>query len=568
MSRRRKAARSSPAPAKSSLGLPHGDAVPPRRSRGPVDVEVNRRRGAYTAVGYRAQRIAEREGRSPSRSGAIAHERVDRLKLQFQSREFVRTNGLYKGMLFRARSYIVGRGFQLNCRTKSSRWNRKTEKSFRAWWKNADVKGELSGARLEGLVCDELLTCGDLGAIPLETEDGDKIQVVEAEQIIGRKWLDQGVERDLLGRPIRFWVSPYDPNTGVPDTSRAQAHKPSTFFYVSAPERCSSSRSVPPCQSSFAMMHRISDVCDSEAIAWQMQARVALISNRQGNPVFANAVGSARDENRSSGDEDPSGNQFTELDYALIFHGEPGETVTGMERTAPGSAFTEALTMFLRLLGLPLGLPLELILLDWTNSNYSQSRAVLEQAYQTFCAWQDLLIDRFYDRVFEWWLRRRMADGTIEEREDALEHDWTPPTFPWIDQLNEAQAQGEKMDRGFTTHRAVCKSLNTEREDVVEDLKRETLEALAIVDEIEAETGVRVPWEPFAGKKAPINAAPAGATPPGAKPPEKGVGGRDTKPEKSPRKDSAARRRAARPSSRRPRRARSVTGRRQSAACR
>lgn len=492
MSRRRP----KPPTGSESLALPHGDQAPQRARR--PEIGISGLRGTYTQVGYRSQRIAEREGRSPSRTGAVVHERVDRLKLQYQSREFVRNNGLYRGMLARARNYIVGRGFKLVAKSNSPAWNRLVEKAWSKWWKRPEITGQFSGPRLEGMVMDELLTCGETAIIPT---DRGLLQQIEAEQIIGKDWLKQGIDRDANGAPTQFWVSPYNPNSGAIMHGEATAYKPETFFYISAPERPSSNRAVPPCQAAFAMLHRINDVCDSEAIAWQMQARVALISNRaSGLPVPA-AVGSQ--SSRAAVDGDVTQNWVTELDYALIFHGSPGDTVTGMERTAPGGAFSETLTMFFRLLGLPLGLPLELILLDWTHSNYSQSRAVLEQAFTTFLWWQDLVEDLFYTRVYEWWLLGAVARGEIRGRTDQLEHDWIRPSFPWIDQLAEAQAQGEKVDRGFTTFTNVCKSLNSEREDVLDDLKRETVEAIRAAQDVEEETGVAVPWEPFAGKKAP-----------------------------------------------------------------
>lgn len=497
----------------SSLELPHGDPLPkPPGSAGPPDVGTQGLRGTYTAVGYRAARIAEQEGRSPSRAGSVIHERLDRLKLQYQSREFVRDNGLYRGMLKRARAYIVGRGFKLQVRSKSPEWNRDVEARWNAWWKQPEITGQFSGRRLEAMVMDELLVCGETGVILTDDRkaprtgmpDRDNLQHVEAEQIMGRDWTAQGIERDELRRPLKYWVSPYEPQTGYVLREKAAAYTPDSFLYIASPERPSANRAVPPCEAAFPMLHRINDVCDSEAIAWQMQAKVALISNRESG-LLVPGTGTAvqRTGTSATTQGDITQGWITELPTALIFHGKTGDKLSGMERTAPGGNFTETLTMFFRLLGLPLGLPLELILLDWTHSNYSQSRAVLEQAFTMFLDWQDLLVDLFHDRVFAWWLERSVARAEIRGRSDQLAHDWIRPTFPWIDQLAEAEAQGEKVDRGFATHTAVLKSLNLDRDEHLDDLKLETIEAIEAAQEVEEATGVPVPWEPFAGKKPP-----------------------------------------------------------------
>jgi capsid protein len=198
--------------------------------------------------------------------------------------------------------------------------------------------------------------------------------------------------------------------------------------------------------------------------------------------------------------------RMTELDYALIFHANPGEEVKGIERNIPGRNFSESLLMFLRLLGLPLGLPLEIILLDWTKSNYSQSRAVLEQAFQTFLRWQ-MKLDQFVLTPLVAWKKRLWEQsGLLAERRDFA-FEWIKPTFPWLDQLKESQAYGEKLDRGMVTHSRVCKSLNTEREDVIDGREAEVRDAIDRAKKIKADTGVEVPWQIFAGLKAPTGAA-------------------------------------------------------------
>jgi len=194
--------------------------------------------------------------------------------------------------------------------------------------------------------------------------------------------------------------------------------------------------------------------------------------------------------------------RLTELDYALIFHGQPGDKVEGIERNIPGKNFGESLRMFLRLLGLPLGLPLEFILLDWTQSNYSQSRAVMEQAYQTFMLWQEKLDTFFFSPLLEWKLDHWKESGLI--RTTNIEYEWIKPTFPWIDQVKEADAYGKKVDRSFMTHAQVCKSLNTDRTDVITTRENEIAEALTIAQRLnEKFPGARVPWQIFAGLEAP-----------------------------------------------------------------
>ena len=249
------------------------------------------------------------------------------------------------------------------------------------------------------------------------------------------------------------------------------------------------------------MLHRINDVCDSEAIAWQLLARLAVSITNANAPEEAHTM--SREDPNKSGDEleGDLATRLTELDYALMFHGEPGEEVKGIERNIPGKTFGDSLRMFLRMLGLPLGMPLELILLDWTKSNYSQSRAVLQQAYQMFQFWQAKMKDFFYTPLLLWRLEAWQESKLIGRR-NKVKFDWIMQTFPWIDQLKEAQAYSTQVERGFITHGQVCKSLNTDRAEVMEIREREVREAIAIAQKIEKDTKQKVPWQIFAGLKA------------------------------------------------------------------
>ncbi len=471
-----------------------------RQAHRKMDVYLSK--GTYGALGYRSATVANREGRISTAASGEAHARYHRVPLQNQSREFKRDNPIYKGMIARATGYIVGNGFSLQAKTGDTAQNTIIEKRWRNFWKRPELRNILSGRKCEKMVCDEMLTVGDTGIIKTNKR---RIQLIESEQITGKGgYLDDGIEKNSLGVPTGFNVGGYNQNgSGFIDKRTIKRYSPDNFLFLTDPERPSSIRGVPPCQSSFPMLHRINDVCDSEAIAWQLLARLAVsVTREQGNKL--GRLESKTDPNKKTDDSELT-TRLTELDYALIFHGEPGDEIKGIERNLPGKNFSESLIMFLRLLGLPLGLPLEVILLDWTKSNYSQSRAVLEQAFVTFMGWQYEIADFFLTPVFEWWLAGEIEDGEsgIKDTETAYEHDWIKPTFPWIDQLKEALAWGEKLDRGLTLHQKALKSLGADREDEMNEREKEITDAINRAKKIKTETGVEVPWQHFAGLEAP-----------------------------------------------------------------
>ena len=455
--------------------------------------------GRYTALGFRSASLANREGRSYSLGSGDSHSRYDRPRLIDQSRDFYRNNAIYKGIIDRAVGYIHAGGFQLQVKTDNPAFNKKVESLWRDHNKRPEIRGLLNGMETGDMFIRETLLCGDVGAI--KTNKGI-IQLVEAEQIAGNQTKD-GIEKNMFNVPMRYFVSSYN-DYGQLSSKSARPINPADFIFMTCPDRPSSTRGVPALQSSFPMLHRINDVCDSEAIAMQLLARLAVSVTRDAGEQLAYTE-SKEDPNKSGTDTTGQlGARLMELEYALMFHGKPGDKIEGIDHNIPGKNFGESLRMFLRILGLPLGMPLEIVLLDWTRSNYSQSRAVLEQAYQSFNKWQSKLEDFYYIPHIDWKMAAWRKAGLFGNRKE-IPYSLIKPTFPWIDQLKETQAKGEMVERSMMTHSEACMSRGLDREEVVEIREREIRDAIDKAKKIKTDTGIDVAWQHFAGLSAPKN---------------------------------------------------------------
>lgn len=468
--------------------------------RGGLDMDCQH--GVYTAFGYRTVRTTNTEGWSYSEGSGDYHLEYDRGRLIDQSRDFYRNNAIYKGMIDRAVSYIVGAGFKLQIQG-AKRTADQLEARWRQFQRRPEVRNLFSGADVADIICSELLLCGDATALKVKSAGEKRIQLVEAEQVADRNKAGTGISTTPEGRPKTFRICPWG-RRGQVSVSAGQDWPAEKVLFVTSSRRSSQTRGEPALQAAFPMLHRINDACDSEAIAYQMISRFVLTVSRKDGEQKAYTE-SKVDPNSDGDTSGEMAARLTELGYAIIFQGEPGDEVKGIDRNIPSMNFGETIRMFLRLLGLPMGLPLELILLDWSKANYSQSRAVLEQAYQNFLKIQQKLIASFFDPLARW------ICPELDER-DNLHHAWIAPTFPWIDQLKESQAQASKLDRCLTTHTAALKTQNLDRDEVIELRQREVAEAIAIAHEIKEKTGVDVPWQLFAG----VETQKAEARPPDA----------------------------------------------------
>jgi len=437
------------------------------------------------SLGYgAATEIRRSPGSIPAGGSADFHLNTnDRDTLIRYSRGLDRDSALFQGLHRSAITNILGHGFTLQANTGNKKTDRKIEKLWRDWCRRPEIRGMDRWKGVEHLALSDMMVAGDVGAILL---DSGKIQMIEAERIDhGRtkpraadNRIVNGIELDHYGTPQRFYIKDYDTKSAK-TSGRARAIERDLFAFAAYRRRSSQTRGVPALVAAFSDMNRLSDILSSEAASWQILSRLAVARKQEDAPELAVTKAKA-DDNEDSDTEDLA-DFVHDVGMALIFNGKPGESIEGIAHNIPGPNFPESVRVFLRLLGLPLGLPLELITLDWSQTNYSSARAALEQAFVEFSRWQDRLIDNWHTPIYEWKVRRWIAEGQVADTPTATDHTWITPQFPWLDQLKEAQAWGMKLDRGLTTHGEALKSTNRDRHDWLDVRERELGEAADVV---------------------------------------------------------------------------------------
>jgi len=445
--------------------------------------------GDGVRFGYRAaDEIRRSPNVIPAGGSEDFHLRRDRDVLVRQSRALARDNGLFQGIHRVAIDNILGGGFALQATTANARTNERLEALFAEWSESPEIRGMDFWDQVEQFALSDMMIAGDVGAILL---DDGKIQIIEAERIdhgrtqtkTGGNRMESGIELDRYGRPLRYYVKNYDTRSSQ-TSGRARPIDAESFVFAAHRRRSSQTRGVPALLATFADINRLDDILSSEAASWQILSRLAVSRKQDEGPTLA-AQNTTTQDNYTPSDEDLA-QTVTDVGMALIFNCKPGESIEGIQHNIPGPNFESSVRVYLRLLGLPLGLPLELIILDWSQSNYSSARAALEQAFLNFRRWQLRLQRNWHTPIYRWLVRRWIDEGTIAERPDVMRHAWIAPEFPWLDQLKEAQAWGMKLDRGLALHAEALKSVRRDRDEYLQMRTREIEGAHEIAAEIAA----------------------------------------------------------------------------------
>lgn len=155
-----------------------------------------------------------------------------------------------------------------------------------------------------------------------------------------------------------------------------------------------------------------------------------------------------------------------------------GETVSGFSPNIPNAEFFPHIRLILQLLGVNLGLPLVLALMDASETNFSGWRGAVEQARKGFRRNQRVLKVRWHRPYWRFkllfWADQDPALATWREKLGPryLQHKWNCPAWPYIEPTKDATADVIRDAHMLTSPRRRCQERGFEWNEIV----RETIE--------------------------------------------------------------------------------------------
>ena len=157
----------------------------------------------------------------------------------------------------------------------------------------------------------------------------------------------------------------------------------------------------------------------------------------------------------------------------------PGDKVAPFTPSRPNAAYGTFVENILRHIGTGLNLPFELLMKDFSKTNYSSARAALMEAWRFFMGRRQWLATYWARPVYELWLEEAINKDLIEAPgfygNKALwtRCKWIGPGRGWIDPVKEAQASKIRMEIGLSTLEDECAIQGLDWEEVLEQRARE-----------------------------------------------------------------------------------------------
>ena len=466
--------------------------------------KLTTKKQSYDQLGHKVADVAREQNINTARETGDAASRYDRQSLVGVARQAYDENLVYATIIDRMTANLVGAdGFGLQARTGDPELNAKIENEiFPKFTQNPEYRELWSWANVQKGVCKDMLGVGDIGFIKLVN---GQLQAIESEWIANpvgdimrrvspRRKIEQGIEQTLGGKVTAFWHNPPSPE-GYPGVKGTRIDK-KDFIYVNGDiQRFSRTRPLPPFIQMMSSIWRLDDILDSEAVCWQLLAKIAFIVNKDNSDEDA----FEDSEERSDAEAYDLADRFQDIGTGLVMHGNQGDNVTGVNRNLPGKEFPQSVRAFMQMFSMRCGLPLEILMLDWSKTNFSSGKAALTQAAVNIHSWQKNEVEQFCQPVYEWVIRKAIEDGELEWTPTILDHEWFPPMPPWIDAKEEAESWGIRVDRSLVTFSDALKAQGKDRDEENERRESDIRDAIERAKKLTKETGTPVDWKLFCG---------------------------------------------------------------------
>jgi lambda family phage portal protein len=422
--------------------------------------------------------------------------------LATRGRDLARNHGVAHGAIQTLVDNVVGTGFTLNARPDyralgrdkvwADEWGRNTEALWRNWAETTyfDAGQRLNYHGMTRLMFRTELVQGDACALPLWLPDrGGKyatcFQIIDPDRLSNPNGapddarLRGGVEIDVYTAPVRYHVRkshPFDTGGYTADSAgwepipAATSFGRSRFIHIYGLGRPGQTRGQPIMSAVMPMFRMLDRYEKAELQAAVVNAMIAaFIESSMPMEQIMQLFG---------GDPEAYLEQRQQwqakLEGGAILPMIPGDKLAAFTPQRPNAAFGPFTENILRHIGTSLGLPLELLMKDFSKTNYSSARSSLLEAWRFFNNRRDWLITHWSDVVYSLWLEEAANRGDIEapdfyaNRSAWCRAEWIGDGRGWVDPLKEAQGSKERRLNKVSTLARECAEQGLDWQEVLE----------------------------------------------------------------------------------------------------
>jgi lambda family phage portal protein len=421
-----------------------------------------------------------------------------------RTRDLNRNNGVAAGAFQSLQDNTVGIGLRLACAPDyralgksiqwAEDWSRNVESLWRTWADSpfCDAAGRLNFHSQTQQVFRSTLENGEALCLPLWMERSGTpfrtcLQLIDSDRLSNPHYevptltLRGGVEMDDYGKPLAYYIRkianwPFlwaDANFGSWEWERVPAETPfgrKRVLHLYVEDRPDQTRGKPLLSPVIEQFRQLDSYQRTELQSAIVNSLVAGIIETPLDPAGINELMGG----------DPNKYLAAKGDYRIQLEGGtfiplyPGDKMTPFTPSRPAPQFSNFVEAVARQIGVAVGLPYELVMKDFSKTNYSSARAALLEAWRFFINRRTWLANYWASPVYQLWLEEAVNAGMVdapnfyEQAPYYLKCKWIGPGRGWIDPVKEAEAAQIRMASMISTLEMECAEQGMDWNDVLD----------------------------------------------------------------------------------------------------
>lgn len=422
--------------------------------------------------------------------------RTELLKL---ARHMYRNVGLIKGAVDSIATYSIGPGLRPQYRGTDQEFGRLCEEYWRDMVApSPEVTGRMTWTDMLLALSRSIDVDGDVFVVM--TEKG-KLQIVEGHRVCeGDDYgTADGVFLGKLGEPTAYLIQ-----TG--DMWRKLSAD--TVIHLMELERPDQIRGGSSLARALNHVRDLKMLGEFEKDALKLQGSIAaVITTDQGDELSGQGGFFGTVQAQDTGEPTIAREEITSS--ATIPRLSPGEKIEMIGPNRPHAGFEPFAKFLIRDVAMGLGLPVEFVY-DPASVGGAGMRFIVAKAQRRFEQRQRLLIDRFCNRAWRYFIGGAIANGDLPAVEDYAKVTWQTPKSLTVDAGREAQQAREDYKAGLSSLQDYFGELGQDWEEQVRQIAKER-EFIASIGTVTPQTDVAAPVE--AVKEAPAIDEPTPVNP-------------------------------------------------------
>lgn len=359
------------------------------------------------------------------------------------SRWLEKNNGLFRQQIKDTALYSIGEGIHMQANGGDFDWQSLIEAEWEQESESPEVTGRFSLLESLYIICEALDRDGEIFVIKAKRNGIPKFQIIECHRVetppnfSNDTMINDGIRYNKFGVPTLYYVKQSDGSySQIPASS---------MMHIYEPSHASASRAYPPHQHAISNLRDEMDLLAMEKVAAKDNSRVSRIFKTHDTSADNGDIGLGQALGTSTTDTNALDRVLGGVTAVI----QPNEELVAHQFARPTTAFNGFIEHLRRdsVLG---SLPYEFVA-DPTKAGGASVRLVVAKAGRYFAKRQNLIIKRFLNPYFQYWLGTKINRGDLPSAKNWWKVDWMVTKNVTVDAGRDAQNERADLEMGRNT---------------------------------------------------------------------------------------------------------------------